>query len=118
MLEGLPAKIPWACVTLSDEEVSLLDDYFQLLCRRMRDQKPLLYSEIVRSLVSTMMLEMLCMMRRDKEQKAQADFQEDNTPGFHRRNKCENLVVTAILRTFATQFKQLSLWQKLRLSVF
>ena len=118
MLEGLPAKIPWACVTLSDEEVSLLDDYFQLLCRRMRDQKPLLYSEIVRSLVSTMMLEMLCMMRRDKEQKAQADFLEDNTSGFHRRNKCENLVVTAILRTFATQFKQLSLWQRLRLSVF
>ena len=105
-------------VHLSDEEVSLLDDYFQLLCRRMRDQKPLLYSEIVRSLVSTMMLEMLCMMRRDKEQKAQADFLEDNTSGFHRRNKCENLVVTAILRTFATQFKQLSLWQRLRLSVF
>jgi AraC-like DNA-binding protein len=72
-------------VQLSDEDVSLLDDYFMLLCRRMRDQKPLLYSEIVRSLVSTMMLEMLCMMRRDKEQKAQSDFQENNTLGFHRR---------------------------------
>ena len=72
-------------VHLSDEDVTLLDDYFQLLCRRMRDQKPLLYSEIVRSLVSTMMLEMLCMMRRDKEQKAQLDFLEDSTSGFHRR---------------------------------
>ena len=43
-------------VHLSDDDVDLLDDYFQLLCRRMRDQKPLLYSDIVRSLVSTMML--------------------------------------------------------------
>ena len=79
-------------VHLSDEDVTLLDDYFQLLCRRMRDQKPLLYSEIVRSLVSTMMLEMLCMMRRDKEQKAQADFLEDNTSGFHRRRLADKFM--------------------------
>ena len=72
-------------VHLSDEDMALLEDYFKLLCRRMRDQKPLLYSDIVRSLVSTMMLEMLCMIRRDKEQKAQSDFQEDNSPGFHKR---------------------------------
>lgn len=117
-LSDLPYLKRHPIMHLTEDDVKLLDDYFQLLCRRMRDQKPLLYSEIVRSLVSTMMLEMLCMMRRDKEQKAQADFLEDNTSGFHRRNKCENLVVTAILRTFATQFKQLSLWQRLRLSVF
>ena len=79
-------------VHLSDEDVTLLDDYFQLLCRRMRDQKPLLYSEIVRSLVSTMMLEMLCMMRCDKEQKAQADFLEDNTSGFHRRRLADKFM--------------------------
>ena len=79
-------------VHLSGEELSLLDDYFQLLCRRMRDQKPLLYSDIVRSLVSTMMLEMLCMIRRDKEQKAQADFQEDNTSGFHRRRLADKFM--------------------------
>ncbi len=79
-------------VHLSDEDVTLLDDYFQLLCRRMRDQKPLLYSEIVRSLVSTMMLEMLCMMRRDKEQMAQPDFHEDNTPGFHRRQLADKFM--------------------------
>ena len=72
-------------VHLSDEEMALLEDYFKLLCRRMRDQKPLLYSDIVRSLVSTMMLEMLCMIRRDKEQKALSDIQEDNSPGFHKR---------------------------------
>ena len=79
-------------VHLSDEDVTLLDDYFQLLCRRMRDQKPLLYSEIVRSLVSTMMLEMLCMIRRDKEQKAQADLQEDNTSGLHRRRLADKFM--------------------------
>lgn len=79
-------------VHLSDEDVSLLNNYFQLLCRRMRDQKPLLYSEIVRSLVSTMMLEILCMMRCDKEQKAQSDFPEDNTPGFHRRRLADKFM--------------------------
>ena len=79
-------------VHLSDEDVTLLDDYFQLLCRRMRDQSPLLYSDIVRSLVSTMMLEMLCMMRRDKAQKEQSDFQDDNTPGFHRRRLADKFV--------------------------
>ena len=79
-------------VHLSDEDVALLDDYFQLLCRRMRDQKPLLYSEIVRSLVSTMMLEMLCMMRRDKAQREQSAVQDDNTPGFHRRRLADRFM--------------------------
>ena len=79
-------------VHLSDEEVSLLDDYFQLLCRRMRDHKPLLYSDIIRSLVSTMMLEMLCIMRRDKEQKVQADYLEDDTSGFHRRRLADKFM--------------------------
>ena len=57
-------------VHLTDDDVTLLDEYFQLLCRRMRDQSPMLYSDIVRSLVSTMMLEMLCMMRRQDSENA------------------------------------------------
>ena len=57
-------------VHLTDDDVTLLDEYFQLLCRRMRDQSPTLYSDIVRSLVSTMMLEMLCMMRRQEPENA------------------------------------------------
>ena len=57
-------------VHLTDDDVTLLDEYFQLLCRRMRDQSPTLYSDIVRSLVSTMMLEMLCMMRRQESENA------------------------------------------------
>ena len=72
-------------VHLTDDDVKLLDDYFLLLCRRMRDRSPLLYSDIVRSLVSTMMLEMLCMMRRDVNQSAVSKDQENTNPGFHKR---------------------------------
>ena len=72
-------------VHLTDDDVKLLDDYFQLLCRRMRDRSPILYRDIVRSLVSTMMLEMLCMMRRDIKQHTVSQDQEDTNPGFHKR---------------------------------
>ena len=72
-------------VHLTADDFKLLDDYFQLLCRRMRDHSPLLYSDIVRSLISTMMLEMLCMMRRDIKQHAVSKDQEDTNPGFHKR---------------------------------
>lgn len=72
-------------VLLTDDDVTLLDDYFLLLCRRMRDRSPLLYHDIVRSLVSTMMMEMLCMMRRDKEYGSGSKVQENISPGFHKR---------------------------------
>ena len=72
-------------VHLTADDVKLLDDYFLLLCRRMRDRSPMLYSDIVRSLVGTMMLEMLCMMRRDVNQSAVSKDQENTSPGFHKR---------------------------------
>lgn len=72
-------------VHLTDDDVKLLDDYFQLLCRRMRDRSPILYRDIVRSLVSTMMLEMLCMMRRDIKQHTVSQNQDDTNSGFHKR---------------------------------
>ena len=72
-------------VHLSPDDVTLIDEYFQLLCRRMRDCSPLLYPGIVRSLVSTMMMEMLCMMRRDKELHTEPKEQEETSSGFHRR---------------------------------
>ena len=72
-------------VHLTADDFQLLDDYFQLLCRRMRDQSPLLHPDIVRSLVSAMMLEMLCMMRRDKKQDAALKEQKGANPGFHKR---------------------------------
>ena len=72
-------------VHLSAADVSLLDDYFLLLCRRMRDRSPLLYPDIVRSLVSTMMLELLCILRRDKQQSEVLKDQGDTNPGVHKR---------------------------------
>ena len=72
-------------VHLTPDDVQLLDDYFQLLCRRMRDCSPMLYKDIVRSLVSTMMLEMLCMMRRDKQQDAVSKDLDSTNPGVHKR---------------------------------
>lgn len=72
-------------VHLSDDDVTLLDDYFQLLCRRMRDHSPLLYPDIVRSLVSTMMLEMLCMMRRQKSENV-------GTGSLHRQRQADQFM--------------------------
>lgn len=65
-LSDLPYLKRHPIMHLTEDDVKLLDDYFQLLCRRMRDSSPVLYSNIVRSLVSTMMLEILSMMRRQE----------------------------------------------------
>ena len=63
-LSDLPYLKRHPIMHLTEDDVKLLDDYFQLLCRRMRDPSPVLYSNIVRSLVSAMMLEILSMKRR------------------------------------------------------
>ena len=72
-------------VHLTHDAITLLDDYFQLLCRRMRDPLPILHTEIVRSLVSTMMMEMLSMMRRNKEYYAELKTEESTSAGYHKR---------------------------------
>ena len=77
-LSDLPYLKRHPIMHLTDDDVKLLDDYFQLLCRRMRDSSPVLYSNIVRSLVSTMMLEMLSMMRRQEPENTV-------TTGVHRQ---------------------------------
>ena len=77
-LSDLPYLKRHPIMHLTDDDVKLLDDYFQLLCRRMRDQSPVLYSNIVRSLVSTMMLEILSMMRRQEPENTV-------TTGVHRQ---------------------------------
>lgn len=79
-------------IRLTDEDVSLLDDYFHLLCRRMRDSRPLLYLDIVRSLISTMMLEMLSMFRRERGVGKSPESQEDTTSGFHKRRLAERFI--------------------------
>ena len=77
---------------LSDEDMSLLESYFQLLFHRMKDSSPMLYHDIVRSLVSTLMLEMLALMRRDEEKKTEQDYQGDNSSGVHRRRLADQFM--------------------------
>lgn len=79
-------------VHLTEDDVTLLDDYFQLLCRRMKDNSPILYSDIVRSLSCTMMLEILAMLRRSEGQKDEPDMQESSLPGFHKRRLAEKFM--------------------------
>ena len=77
-LSDLPYLKRHPIMHLTDDDVKLLDDYFQLLCRRMRDPSPVLYSNIVRSLVSAMMLEILSMKRRQEPENTV-------TTGVHRQ---------------------------------
>ncbi len=77
-LSDLPYLKRHPIMHLTEDDVKLLDDYFQLLCLRMRDPSPVLYSNIVRSLVSTMMLEILSMMRRQEPENTV-------TTGVHRQ---------------------------------
>ena len=77
---------------LSDEDMSLLESYFQLLFHRMKDSSPILYHDIVRSLVSTLMLEMLALMRRDEEKKTEQDYQGDISSGVHRRRLADQFM--------------------------
>jgi AraC-like DNA-binding protein len=86
-------------VHLSEGEMSLLETYFQLLFRRMKDRSSVLYPDIVRSLVGTTMLEMLAMMRRDAEIKtmvstdgAKQDYEKDNSSGIHRRRLADEFM--------------------------
>ena len=79
-------------VSLSAPEAALLDDYFLLLCRRMRDRSLLLYTDIVRSLFSTMLLEILAFIRSGKEQAPALYTQADTAPGYYRRRLADRFM--------------------------
>lgn len=79
-------------VRLSDQDAAMFDGYFQLLCRRMRDRTPMLYIDIVRSLFSTMLLEVLDMVRRDMMLESEQNEQSNNTPGIHRRKLADKFL--------------------------
>ena len=72
-------------VHLTDEDARLLDSYFQLLCHRMKNPSPTLHPEIVRSLVGTMMLEMLSLMRRDEKPEDEMNIEGLSSTSFHKR---------------------------------
>ncbi|MBR6294287.1 MAG: helix-turn-helix domain-containing protein [Lachnospiraceae bacterium] len=79
-------------VSLSDQDAAVFDSYFQLLCRRMRERTPMLYIDIVRSLFSTMLLEVLDMVRRDMMVDAERNKQSDSTPGVHRQKLADRFM--------------------------
>ena len=79
-------------VSLTDIDAVMLDNYFQLLCHRMRDRSPLLYLDIVRSLFSTFLLEILAIMRRGKEQTMEPDMPDATAPGFYKRRLADKFL--------------------------
>lgn len=78
--------------SLSDREAAMLDDYFRLLCQRMRDRSSVLYLDIVRSLFSTMLLEILAIMRRDKERAMDSDMSDSTSHSLHRRRLADSFL--------------------------
>ena len=67
------------------DDVALFDTYFKLLCRRMSDCSSLLQTDIVRSLLGTLMLELLSMMRRHADLSSDIDHSANQTPNFHKK---------------------------------
>ncbi len=72
-------------VTLTNQEAGMLNDYFQLLCQRMKDPSPMMHQEIVRSLWGTMLLEILCIIRRETVQDMEREPQVGISPDMHRK---------------------------------
>ena len=79
-------------ISLNDHDVVMIDSYFQLLCRRMRDRTPVLYLDIVRSLFSTMLLEILDIMRRGKNQTTESNVTNGIAPGLHRQRLADKFM--------------------------
>ena len=80
-------------VSLSDHHAEMLDGYFQLLCRRMRDRTPSLYYDIVRSLFSTMLLEILALMRsKGVRSEGEMDMENANTTSLHRQRLADKFM--------------------------
>lgn len=79
-------------VSLSDQDAAVFNDYFQLLCRRMCDRTPMLYIDIVRSLFSTILLEVLDMVRRDMMVEEEQQEQGDSAPGVHRQKLADKFM--------------------------
>ncbi len=78
-------------VRLTDEEAAMLDEYFRLLCRRMRNPSPMLHKDIVRSLWG-MLLEILCIIRRETLQNAEGEMQAGMSPDMHRKRLAERFM--------------------------
>ena len=79
-------------VHLTDDDIKLYDSYFQLLCSRMKSSTSALTPYIVRSLLGTMMLELLSIMRRSSEQAAGQVRQEEVNSSIHKKRIIDNFM--------------------------
>ena len=79
-------------VHLTDDDIKLCDTYFQLLCSRMKSSTSALTTYIVRSLLGTMMLELLSIMRRSSEQAARQGRQEGVNSSIHKKRIIDNFM--------------------------
>ena len=79
-------------ISLTDHDAVMIDSYFQLLCLRMRDRTPVLYLDIVRSLFSTMLLEILDIARRGKNHTTESEATEGTAPGPHRQRLADKFM--------------------------
>ncbi len=72
-------------VHLNGDDIKLCDTYFQLLRDRMKFSTSVLTPNIVRSLLGTMLLEMLSIMRRNSEQMAEEVQHEEINSSLHKK---------------------------------
>ena len=72
-------------VHLNGDDIKLCDTYFQLLRDRMKFSTSPLTSDIVRSLLGTMLLEILSIMRRNAEQVAEEVQHEEINSSLHKK---------------------------------
>ena len=80
-------------VHLTDDEVKLFTTYFQLLCDRMKSSTSFeLAPDIIRSLLGTMLLELLSIMRRNVAHKIEHDLQEEPNSSLHKKRIIDNFI--------------------------
>ena len=77
-------------VILSDTDFAMFDSYYQQLSYHMRNSSVVLYPDIVRSIVSTFLLETLSVLRRDGEQVVTDHTQESS--GIHGKKLAERFL--------------------------
>jgi AraC-like DNA-binding protein len=79
-------------VHLTDDEIKLCDTYFQLLCNRIKMSTSVLTPYIVRSLLGTMLLELLSIMRFNSERMVVEGRQEEINPSLHKKRIIDNFM--------------------------
>ena len=79
-------------VHLTDDEIKLCDTYFQLLCSRIKSSASVLTPYIVRSLLGTMMLELLSIMRLNSERMVEEVRLEELNPSLHKKRIIDNFM--------------------------